>query len=111
MRIEVLYFAGCPGYEQLMSRLEELLLRAGITDPVERVRVESVESAAAQRFLGSPTLRIDGLDVEPAADQRTDYGLQCRLYACAVEGHRRSPADDCILAAIQGVRSAGGSER
>jgi hypothetical protein len=100
MTIEVLYFDGCPGYEQLMPRLRELLAAQGVQDPIESVRVESVEHAEQQRFLGSPTLRIDGVDVDPTAGGRTDFGLKCRLYRIGA-GHATVPAQEWILAALK----------
>jgi hypothetical protein len=46
-------------------------------------------------------LRSDGEDVEPGADQRTDFGLQCRLFATP-DGLRGMPADEWVLAALRG---------
>jgi hypothetical protein len=110
VRIEVLYFDGCPGHDRLMPRLEELLASAGVEDPVELVRVESLDDAEQHRFLGSPTLRIDGVDVDPAATERTDYGLKCRLYR--TDGAQQPlPRDDWVLAAIERARPAAGGER
>jgi hypothetical protein len=100
MRIEVLYFDGCPGHERLMPRLRELLAATGVEDPVELVPVESLEDAERQRFLGSPTLRIDGVDVDPSAAGRTDYGLKCRLYRTE-RGQQTLPGDEWILAVIE----------
>ena len=99
MRIEVLYFDGCPSHERLLPRLRELLDQAGVDDPVALVRVESGDDAERQRFLGSPTLRIDGEDVDPTAGERTDYGLKCRLYRTS-EGQQPVPADEWMRAAI-----------
>lgn len=110
MRIEVLYFDGCPGHERLMPRLGALLAGAGVADPVELVQVESLEDAERQRFLGSPTLRVDGVDVDPAARDRTDYGLKCRLYRTE-GGQQPLPSDDWILVAIQDARAAPRSGR
>ena len=76
-RIELLYFEGCPGYESLLARLPPLV---GDAAELELRRVTSPEEAEAERFLGSPTLRIDGEDVEPAAAERADFGMKCRLY-------------------------------
>ena len=84
MKIELLYFDGCPNYEALLPRLLGLLEDRGLDTDVELRPVETVEAAEAERFLGSPTVRIDGRDVEPGADARTDFGLKCRIY--------RSPA-------------------
>ena len=47
MRIELLYFDGCPSYERLLPRLRELVADAGVTDEVELRRVDSPESAVA----------------------------------------------------------------
>ena len=80
MKIELLYFDGCPSYERLLPRLRELVAE---TDPdlaIELRRVESIEDAERERFLGSPTVRVDGADVDPGAGAREDFGLICRLY-------------------------------
>ncbi len=105
MRIELLYFDGCPNHEALAPRLRDLLDRAGIEDHVTLRRVESVEDAERQRFLGSPTLRIDGHDVEPGAEARTDFGLNCRLYHTP-SGIAGAPPDDMVLRAL-GLGAAG----
>lgn len=107
MTIEVLYFAGCPGHERLLPRLRELLTAEGVEDPVSLLRVESLEDAEQQRFLGSPTLRIDGVDVDPTAGGRTDFGLKCRLYR--TDGDlEKLPAKEWILAAIERARKPAG---
>ncbi|MDA8067610.1 MAG: thioredoxin family protein [Actinomycetota bacterium] len=83
MRIELLYFDGCPSDQAFLPRRQELLANANVTDPVQLRRAESDEEATAARFLGSPSLRVDGVGVEPGASQRTDtayYGMECRLY-------------------------------
>lgn len=99
MRVEVLYFEGCPSHEALMARLLGLMARAGVDEPIEFRAVESVRAAEQERFLGSPTLRIDGQDVEPAASQRSDFGLKCRLYPSAA-GLRGAIPDEFVLDAL-----------
>jgi hypothetical protein len=99
MNIEVLYFDGCPNHDALLPRLHELMLRAGVDAPVVLSRVESEKAALAAEFIGSPTLRINGQDVEPVASDRTDFGLKCRLYATA-DGLRGTIPDELILAAL-----------
>jgi hypothetical protein len=96
-RIELLYFEGCPGYQSLIARLPELV---GNTAEITLRRVASPEEAEVERFLGSPTLRIDGEDVEPGARDRTDYGMKCRLYRTG-EGHAHTPPDEWIRRAVQ----------
>ncbi len=100
MKLEVLYFDGCPNHEALLARLRELLVSTGVAADVELVQVEDAQTADRERFLGSPTVRIDGHDVEPGADQRTDYGLKCRLFTTPA-GLRGLPAEEWIQAALQ----------
>ena len=97
--IEVLYFDGCPNHEPLIDRVRELAAQHGVPAEIEPVRIASEQEAQAQRFLGSPTLRVDGADVEPGADDRRDYGLKCRLYRGATR-LTGSPDDAWILAAL-----------
>jgi len=79
MRIELLFWAGCPSYPKALSDLRLALVESGL-DPgcviVSEVRHEG--DAAAERFVGSPTIRIDGVDVQPPRDE--PVGLTCRVY-------------------------------
>jgi hypothetical protein len=102
-RIEVLYFDGCPNHEPVLARVRELLSPEDPPPVIELVRVDSDDEAGARRFLGSPTVRIDGADIEPGADERTDYGLKCRLYRTAA-GLAGMPDDAALLAALAGLR-------
>ena len=104
MRIELLYFDGCPSYRTLLPRLERLLGDAGVRDGVELRRVDSEQQATDERFLGSPTVRVNGADVEAGADARTDFGMKCRLYRGA-SGHSPIPPDKWIVASLR--RAAG----
>jgi len=99
MRVEVLYFDGCPSHEALMPRLRLLMNEAQVDAPIALRLVSSIEDAERERFLGSPTLRVDGRDVDPGAAQREDFGLTCRLYATA-RGLRGQIPDELIMAAL-----------
>ncbi len=100
MRIELLYFDGCPSYEALLPALRELLASEGIEDQIELRRVETPEDAERERFLGSPTVRVDGQDVDPGASERGDFGLECRLYR-SEDGMSRTPPEPWIRAALE----------
>jgi hypothetical protein len=99
VKIEVLYFDGCPNHEALLPRLRELLDQARVASPIELVDVPDDAAAQSQRFLGSPTLRVEGRDVEPGAELRTDFGLKCRLYRTD-DGFAGVPRDDWVLEAL-----------
>ncbi|MEW6583281.1 MAG: hypothetical protein AB1416_11035 [Actinomycetota bacterium] len=107
MRIEVLYFDGCPNHEAFLPHLRDLVGETGAAAEVVEVRVDSPADADRKRFLGSPTVRVDGRDVDPGAGDRTDYGLKCRLYATA-QGLRGTPPDDWVRAALAPAGDAGG---
>lgn len=98
-RIEVLYFNGCPSTDAFLPRLRDVLAQLGATDRLRLRRVETIGDAARERFLGSPTVRVDGSDIEPGADARTDYGLKCRLYRTE-SGMQGEPPVDWVLAAL-----------
>ena len=100
MKIELLYFDGCPSYETLLPKVHELLAREGVENQIELRPVESLEAAEQARFLGSPTVRIDGKDIDPGAGDRSDYGLKCRLYR---SGEKTSgvPPEEWIVEAIR----------
>ena len=107
VKIEVWYFDGCPSHEAFLPRLRELLAQAGVDVPIAERRVESDADAQRERFLGSPTLRVDGVDVDPDAGERSDYGLQCRLYRTD-EGLSGAPRDEWVLGAVQRADRAAG---
>jgi hypothetical protein len=79
VRIELLYWDGCPSYPEAKTMLEEVLTRRGIEAPIDMRQVRTDEEAEALRFPGSPTIRIDGRDVDPdGAEGRP--ALNCRIY-------------------------------
>ena len=103
MKIEVLHFDGCPNHDRWLPHLRGLLDDAGVRDPVELVLVETEEAAREHRFLGSPSLRIDGADIDPGAAERDDFGLKCRLFPTAA-GLVGVPPDEWVLAAVRAAR-------
>jgi hypothetical protein len=101
LEIELLYFEGCPSYRRLLPRLRHLVNEAG-GDPAEIVlrAVETAYAAEKARFLGSPTVRVDGRDVDVEAGERQDYGVKCRLYRTD-EGLSPFPPDAWIRRALR----------
>lgn len=91
MKLELLYWDGCPSHPKALSELREAMAEAGLDPQTIAVRrIDSEAEAQAERFVGSPTIRIDGRDVSPAPGE--SFGLSCRVY------HRRdgrvSPTPD-----------------
>jgi hypothetical protein len=79
MRIDVLYVPGCPNYEPAVARIQKVLASESLRAEVHGVAVSSNAEAWALLFPGSPTIRVDGDDVEP--NHASIPGLSCRLYA------------------------------
>ena len=104
--VQVLWVEGCPHCQTLLRGVEALLARTGHPARVELRRVRSAGEARALRFLGSPTLRIDGRDVDPAAEGRTDYGIGCRLYSAA-DGMSGTPPAALVLRALEAAAASG----
>ncbi len=63
------------------------------------MEIDDEGSAVRHRFLGSPTVRVDGHDIEPEAQRRDDYGLKCRLYRTP-DGIRTTPPDQWLSSAL-----------
>ncbi|MGA8596148.1 MAG: hypothetical protein WB676_15630 [Bryobacteraceae bacterium] len=80
MRIEVLYFEGCPNYAPAVARLRTVLLRERLTAEVAGIEVKDESAAKALKFIGSPTIRVNGLDIEPASRTMAETGFACRCY-------------------------------
>jgi hypothetical protein len=91
MRVELLWWEGCPSYPETQADLERALAAAGLDGEVEMVEIESDEQARRERFPGSPTVRLDGEDILPAPDGEP-FSLTCRVYR--LRDGRPSPTPD-----------------
>jgi hypothetical protein len=92
MRVELLWWEGCPSHPAALEQLREVLLEEG-ADPaaVELREVKSDEQAREERFFGSPTIRIDGEDIV-SPQEGEPMGLTCRVYR--LRDGRFSPTPD-----------------
>ena len=78
-RIELFYWEGCPSYPEARRDLDSVLAERGLDVPVEMREVKTWEDAEAFGFPGSPTIRVDGRDVDPAGAAGRP-ALACRIY-------------------------------
>jgi len=97
--VEILYFEGCPNRGRALDVVERVAGELRLQPAIDLVEVRDAEAAARLRFLGSPTIRVDGRDVEPGAEQRGDFVLACRVYR-SERGVAGQPAEDWIRAAL-----------
>jgi hypothetical protein len=80
MKIELLFWRGCPSHPEAQQLLEQVLAERGIDEAVEVREVTTEEEARRLRFPGSPTIRIDGSDVDPEGAAAARPALTCRIY-------------------------------
>ena len=97
--IEVLYFEGCPNLEPTLTLAGEVLSQLGLSADVREIEVRTPEDAERLRFLGSPSVRVDGKDIEPGAESRREYALSCRIY-----GDSGLPPKELLVAALEARR-------
>lgn len=78
LHITLLYWEGCPSHEEALARLRRVLEEEAVQAEVEVVRVETEEEARRWRFVGSPTILVEGEDIQPSPEE--PYRLTCRVY-------------------------------
>lgn len=77
--IEFLFWEGCPSHERALALLIEAMHDAGVVRENLRVtEILTADDAQRERFIGSPTIRIDGADISDPGDE--PFGLDCRVY-------------------------------
>lgn len=100
MRVEVLYFQGCPNHVPTVDRVRRVLADEGVSVDIEQIEVADVITAESLAFLGSPTVRVNGRDVEESAAVTGIIGLTCRMYMS--DGVREGvPPADAIRRAVR----------
>jgi len=104
MRITFLYFEDCPSHEAGLERLQQVMAEENVRAPIEIIKVETDEQAQHLRFFGSPTILIDGQDIDPAPGDAFP-ALTCRAYR--LEDGRISPlpSPDMIRRALRARES------
>jgi hypothetical protein len=94
-RVELLFWDGCPSHPQALADLRAAMEDAGLDpDTVLVHEVDTDQRADRERFVGSPTIRIDGEDVDPPGDEPT--GLTCRVYRLR-DDHASPVPDPAVL--------------
>lgn len=101
------------GIEEAIERTKPILAGSNIDIRLEKIKVDSEESAAAHRFYSSPTIRIDGRDLQEEIHESCcqDCGdlcgdsVDCRVWSWQGQSYEQPPADmivDAILKAAYG---------
>lgn len=80
MKVEVLYVAGCPSHPAAVTLVKGVLAAEGVAVEIQEVLVSDERMAAELKFLGSPSIRINGRDVVRTSRESHGFALRCRLY-------------------------------
>ena len=99
--VELLWFSDCPNHPAARRLLEEVIAELAPGTPIRDVDATDPATAARLRFPGSPTIRVDGRDVDPSYVDPGDYMPRCRLYRTSA-GLRGLPERAWIEAAFRG---------
>lgn len=100
MKVELLWFPGCPNWEETDARLRLAVPLAGVDADVVLVEVTTHEDAQRLRFRGSPTVLVDGGD--PFASDSDPVGLSCRVFRTP-DGLRGAPTVDQLVEVLRGA--------
>jgi hypothetical protein len=108
VRITFLYFEDCPSHEAALTRLRQVMAEEDVQAEIEIVKVETDEQAQSRHFVGSPTILIDGRDIDPLPAD-IQVALTCRAYQ--LEDGRISPlpSADMIRRALRRAANAAAS--
>lgn len=100
MQVTFLYFEGCPSHAAALERLRQVLAEEGVQAEIEVIKVETDEQAQRLRFAGSPTILVNGQDIDPTPSGAYP-ALTCRAFQ--LEDGRISPlpSPDMIRRALQ----------
>lgn len=99
--IQFLYFSGCPSYKQGLKNLKQVLKELDLDENFEMINIDSGEKAKEYNFIGSPTIRINSIDLDPNAREKEVTGYKgCRIYQTE-KGIQGSPTVEMIKKFIQ----------
>ncbi len=99
MQVSFLYYEECPSHDLALERLREVMAEESIPGEAEVFKVETEDQARRLRFVGSPTIRVDGQDIDPPSDPH--YALTCRVYRLEDDRISPLPSKDMIRRALR----------
>lgn len=80
MTVELLYLPGCPNHEEAAGLVRAVLQAEGVSAELIEIPVRDSDEARAHNFPGSPTLRVNGRDIEDVPADQLTVGFACRTY-------------------------------
>ncbi len=99
-RISILFIKGCPGYISAAKYIKDIIADEAIDAEITLIEIDNDEDARQLHFIGSPTVRVNGMDVEKGFSYTKDYGVRSRIYN--IEGNPSDcPSKSMIRSAIR----------
>jgi hypothetical protein len=98
--VEVLTIPGCPNRHAAIALAARVRDQLGSAAEVRVIDIPDQPAAEQARFLGSPTIRVDGHDIEPGAEWQQEYVHACRLYR-GRHSLRGLPEEDWLRQALR----------
>lgn len=99
-RVEILYIRGCPSRDPTLALVERVAADLRVEPELELIEVRDDDAAVELRFPGSPTVRVNGRDVEPGGSERRAFVFSCRVYP-RERGVSGRPDEAWIRAALE----------
>jgi hypothetical protein len=79
-KVELLWWEGCPSSDEAHELVRRIMAETGLDpDSLRSIEVDTDETAEREEFVGSPTVRVDGRDIQPP-EAGEPIGLTCRVY-------------------------------
>ncbi|MGD9934589.1 MAG: hypothetical protein AB7T37_12850 [Dehalococcoidia bacterium] len=78
--IDLLWFRGCPNHGAAEELVRTVARQTGVDIAIHRIEITDEATGQLHCFPGSPTVRIDGVDVEPGWEACEDCTPRCRVY-------------------------------
>ena len=103
VKIEFLFWEECPSHEAAWERLQTVLQEKGLQPEVVRIQIRTEQDAEQWGFYGSPTIRINGQDIDPQETQGQRIGLDCRIYHTPDGRVSPLPSEAMIRQAIEQI--------
>ncbi len=103
LKIRFLYFEGCPNKTPALERLKAVLNRLEIDSPIEMIEIKTVDDAQKYHFLGSPSIQINGVDIEKERINDPPF-FGCRLYQTPA-GPSGIPPEELLIQALRNALS------
>jgi hypothetical protein len=100
-KIDFLFWEECPSYPDAWDRLQRILQEKGLNIKINRVRIRSDEEAKEWGFVGSPTILINGADIDLQGASNQPIGLNCRIYHTPEGRVTPLPPESLIRQAIE----------